>query len=145
MEIVYKYGCALTMGSKAKPLALLDHLPEFVALRAQAQSDSPNLLGTISDLGNAHPELLQLINSNPADFVSMLAVQHSRVEAAAVQTNAAQQSPAQHVETQEPRQPQPGALERLCDLGFDRAAATAALAVCDSDEMQAANYLFESA
>lgn len=87
--------------------------PQLDQLRQAMQSNPEALQGVLQQLAQTHPQLLEAIASQ--EFI-----------------------PDQEL-TQEDR----NAVERLVQLGFDRAEATEAYLACDKNENSAANYLFD--
>ncbi|CAG8522635.1 11512_t:CDS:2 [Acaulospora morrowiae] len=114
-------------------LSVLRSHPQFQQLRRLVQENPALLQPLLQQIGQSNPQLLQLINANPAMFLRLL--QENGEETGEVNL-----PPPQYVSvTQEEKE----AIDRLVDLGFDRALAIEAFLACDRNEELAANYLFE--
>lgn len=123
----------------------LRHNPQFNALRFMVQQN-PNLLQPIlGQLGQANPELLQLITQHQAEFTQLL------------------NEPVNEADLPQGMPGMPGAggggggavqialtveekdaIDRLVGLGFSEQAALEAYLSCDKNEQLAANYLLEN-
>ncbi|KAK6496184.1 hypothetical protein TWF481_002208 [Arthrobotrys musiformis] len=134
-------------GSAANPLAALagggganlDFLrnnPQFQQLRQVIQEHPQMLEPILQQVGAANPQLAQLIATNPEGFLRLLSEGVDEEELAGA---AGGGGLAIHV-TEEERD----AIERLCQLGFERDVVIQAYFACDKNEEMAANFLFEN-
>jgi len=112
------------------PFDFLRQNPQFHALR-EALRANPQLL---EQLLAQNPQLLQLVNQNREEFLRLLN-EPGPAGAAGGPEPAQQYIPV----TPEDR----AAIQRLQDLGFERALVIEAYFSCDKDETRAANYLLE--
>lgn len=117
------------------PLAFLLNNPQFTQLRGLIQQQPELLPAILQQLGQANPELIQLINDNREDFQALL---NAPVQAGGVPQGAPRGGQQIQV-TPEERQ----AIERLTSMGFDRNLVIQAYFACDKNEELAANYLLE--
>ncbi|KAK6522281.1 hypothetical protein TWF281_002845 [Arthrobotrys megalospora] len=139
-------------GAAANPLAALggggganlDFLrnnPQFQQLRQVIQEHPQMLEPILQQVGQANPQLAQLISTNPEGFLRLLSEGVDEEELAGAAAGAAGAGGgglAIHV-TEEERD----AIERLCQLGFERDLVIQAYFACDKNEEMAANFLFE--
>ncbi|CAG8552794.1 4484_t:CDS:2 [Paraglomus brasilianum] len=116
----------------AGDLNFLRNQPQFQQLRNLVQQNPALLPALLQQIGQANPQLLQLINSNQDTFMQLL--QESGGE-----TTEGGPQPQYVQVTQEEK----AAIDRLEALGFDRMRAIEAFLACDRDEQLAANYLFD--
>jgi len=111
------------------PLDFLRNQPQFQQLRAAVQQNPALLQPLLQQIGQANPQLLQLIQENQQEFLSLLEEDDGGLPPGA---NVIQVTPEERA-----------AIERLEALGFDRGRVLEAFLACDRDETLAANYLFE--
>ncbi|CAG8635435.1 10122_t:CDS:2, partial [Paraglomus occultum] len=116
----------------AGDLNFLRSQPQFQQLRHLVQQNPALLPALLQQIGQANPQLLQLINSNQDMFMQLL--QESGGE-----TTGGGPQPQYVQVTQEEK----AAIDRLEALGFDRMRAIEAFLACDRNEELAANYLFD--
>lgn len=114
-------------------LAGLANQPQFQQLRSLVQSNPALLEPLLQQIGQANPQLLELINQNQEAFMRMLEEGGEMDEGGEAAPPGSQYV---HV-TQEERD----AIERLVGLGFERGTAIEAFFACDKNEELAANYL----
>ncbi|CAG8506786.1 4941_t:CDS:2 [Acaulospora colombiana] len=117
-------------------LAFLRNQPQFQQLRRLVQENPALLQPLLQQIGQSNPQLLQLINANQSTFMRLLHENNNE------ETGGDANLPPPHFVsvTQEEKD----AIDRLVELGFDRAHAIEAFLACDRNEELAANYLFES-
>ncbi|ORX50163.1 UV excision repair protein Rad23 [Hesseltinella vesiculosa] len=114
----------------------LSQTPHFQQLRQLVQSNPAMLQPLLQQIGASNPELLSVINADPHGFLSALtgeAGEGDEGEGAIPQGSQVIQV------TQEEKE----AIDRLEQLGVDRAIAIEAYFACDKNEELAANYIFE--
>lgn len=151
-------GGGVAGGGGAQGGGALDFLrtnPQFQALRQYVQANPQILQPMLQELGKQDPNLLQLINSNQAEFLRLIAepAQQQQVSAANLAAQLAGglaggeaeeggegMAPIQIQVTPEDQE----AIARLESLGFERAACIEAYFACDKNESLAANYLIEN-
>eukprot|EP00047_Mylnosiga_fluctuans_P001863 m.222203 g.222203 ORF g.222203 m.222203 type:complete len:347 (+) comp10729_c0_seq1:4317-5357(+) len=118
--------------SPSSPLAVLAANPQFIQLRSMVHRQ-PELLPTLlQQLGQHNPQLIQLINDNQEDFYNLL----NMTTGGAPPGAGAMQIQVTAEENE--------AINRLCQLGFDRSLVIQAYFACDKNETLAANFLFQS-
>jgi UV excision repair protein RAD23 len=132
------------------PFDFLRSHPQFNALRALVQQNPALLQPVLQQLGAANPQLLQLIQTNQAEFIRLLNEPVPPGAAGALGALGALAAgagggaggapgPMTLMVTPEEKE----AIDRLESLGFDRATVVQAYFACDKDETLAANYLLE--
>lgn len=126
----------------------LRHNPQFNALRYMVQQNPMLLQPILGQLGQANPELLQLITQHQAEFTQLLnepvdeADLPQGVPGAGGGAGGGGAGGPRHVRielTQDERE----AVERLMTMGFPQNAVLEAYVTCDKNEQLAANYLLE--
>ncbi|ORX90166.1 UV excision repair protein Rad23 [Basidiobolus meristosporus CBS 931.73] len=117
-------------------LSFLRSQPQFQQLRQLVQQNPALLQPLLQQLGQANPQLLQLINANQDTFLQLLS------EAGGEGGEGGDGIPP-GAHTIQVTQEEKEAIERLCGLGFDRARVIEAYFACDKNEELAANYLFD--
>ncbi|KAJ3227111.1 hypothetical protein HK099_003330 [Clydaea vesicula] len=129
--------------------AFLRNSPQFQQLRQLVQTQPQLLQPVLQQLGQANPQLLELINGNQDAFLSLL--MEGGEGAAATEGGATGENPAGAGNTAPPNQQyisvtpeEEAAINRLAGLGFDRQMAIEAFFACDKNEELAANYLFDA-
>jgi UV excision repair protein RAD23 len=117
-------------GQEARNLLQLDFLrnnPQFQQLRRLVQ-ESPQMLEPIlQQVGTGNPQLAALISQNPDAFLHLL----SEEDEPNLQTISVTPEEAE-------------AINRLCELGFNRDQVIHAYIACDKNEELTANYLFDN-
>ncbi|KAI8065591.1 hypothetical protein BC940DRAFT_320446 [Gongronella butleri] len=111
----------------------LRQTPQFQQLRQLVQSNPAMLQPLLQQIGQSNPELLSLINSDPHAFLNALTQGGDEDDGDIPQGSQVIQV------TQEEKE----AIDRLEQLGVDRALAIEAYFACDKNEELAANYIFE--
>ncbi|CAG8455519.1 12692_t:CDS:2 [Rhizophagus irregularis] len=116
----------------------LRNQPQLQQLRQLVQQNPALLQHLVQQIGASNPQLLQLINNDPANFLRILQEGGGGGE----ETREGNLPPPQYVSvTQEEKE----AIDRLEALGFERALAIEAFLACERNEEMAANYLFDHA
>jgi UV excision repair protein RAD23 len=123
-------GAGAALGGNS--LDFLRNNPQFQQLRQVVQQQPQMLEPILQQVAAGNPQLAQLINQHPEQFVQLLA------EGADDDAPLPPGSQAIQV-TEEERE----AIERLCRLGFERDLAIQAYFACDKNEELAANFLFD--
>ncbi|KAL8805884.1 MAG: hypothetical protein Q9182_001665 [Xanthomendoza sp. 2 TL-2023] len=122
-------------GTGAGGSANLDFLrnnPQFQQLRQIVQSQPQMLEPILQQVGAGNPQLAQLIQEHPQQFLQILSEE--------ADNDAPAPPGAQEVfVTEEERE----AIDRLCRLGFERDMVIQAYFACDKNEELAANFLFD--
>eukprot|EP00271_Cylindrocystis_brebissonii_P010893 TRINITY_DN27355_c0_g1_i1.p1 TRINITY_DN27355_c0_g1~~TRINITY_DN27355_c0_g1_i1.p1 ORF type:complete len:397 (+),score=110.55 TRINITY_DN27355_c0_g1_i1:136-1326(+) len=135
-------------GGDAAGTGALDFLRnnlQFQALRSVVQSNPQILQPMLQELGKQNPQLLQLINSNQAEFLRLVNEDDGTGGAGA---GGLGQNPMAQLGMPQPinvTAEEGEAIERLEGLGFDRELVIEAFFACDKNEQLAANYLLEHA
>ncbi|KAI4177825.1 MAG: hypothetical protein LQ343_000289 [Gyalolechia ehrenbergii] len=122
-------------GRGAEGVANLDFLrnnPQFQQLRQVVQSQPQMLEPILQQVGAGNPQLAQLIQDHPDQFLQLLSED--------ADNDAPAPPGAQEVFVNEEERE---AIERLCRLGFDRDMVIQAYFACDKNEELAANFLFD--
>lgn len=118
------------------PLAFLMQQPEFLQMRALVQANPQSLQPLLEELGQANPDMLELINENQDAFFNIIndtsPLPGGNNEGLAAEQTI-QVTPAESE-----------AIERLMALGFDRYMVLEAYLACDKNEELAANYLVDN-
>ncbi|CAF9912130.1 MAG: hypothetical protein GOMPHAMPRED_007564 [Gomphillus americanus] len=116
----------------AGSLDFLRNNPQFQQLRQIVQTQPQMLEPILQQVGAGNPQLAQMINANPDQFLQLLAEDADEN---------APLPPGLHSVpvTEEERE----AIERLCLLGFERDLVIQAYFACEKNEELAANFLFE--
>ncbi|KAL8863398.1 MAG: hypothetical protein Q9178_000079 [Gyalolechia marmorata] len=116
-------------------IANLDFLrnnPQFQQLRQIVQTQPQMLEPILQQVGAGNPQLAQLIQDHPEQFLQLLSEE--------ADNDAPAPPGAQEVfVTEEERE----AIDRLCRLGFERDMVIQAYFACDKNEELAANFLFD--
>ncbi|KAL8986109.1 MAG: hypothetical protein Q9205_000359 [Flavoplaca limonia] len=116
-------------------IANLDFLrnnPQFQQLRQIVQTQPQMLEPILQQVGAGNPQLAQLIQEHPEQFLQLLSEE--------ADNDAPAPPGAQEVfVTEEERE----AIDRLCRLGFERDMVIQAYFACDKNEELAANFLFD--
>lgn len=125
----------------------LRHNPQFNALRFMVQQNPALLQPILGQLGNANPELLQLITQHQEEFTQLL---NEPVDEADLPQmgpggpggagGGGRPGVTQIALTQDEKD----AVDRLMSLGFSQQAVLEAYLACDKNEQLAANYLLEN-
>eukprot|EP01136_Pigoraptor_vietnamica_P044622 Opistho-1_new@21578 len=126
-------------GGGGDALDFLRNQPQFQQLREVVRANPQLLQPLLQQLGQANPELLQLINANQQAFLNLLSEPAGGPRGGAGARQPGQLPPGSISVTQEERE----AIERLEGLGFDRRLVIEAYFACDKNEQLAANYLFD--
>lgn len=128
-------GAGAGAGRGAGGVANLDFLrnnPQFQQLRQVVQSQPQMLEPILQQVGAGNPQLAQLIQDHPDQFLQLLSED--------ADNDAPAPPGAQEVFVNEEERE---AIERLCRLGFDRDMVIQAYFACDKNEELAANFLFD--
>ncbi|KAK6342097.1 hypothetical protein TWF730_001576 [Orbilia blumenaviensis] len=125
-------------GAGGANLDFLRNNPQFQQLRQVIQEHPQMLEPILQQVGQANPQLAHLISQDPEGFLSLLSEGVNDEELAGAAGAAPGGGLAIHV-TEEERD----AIERLCQLGFERDLVIQAYFACDKNEEMAANFLFE--
>ncbi|KAL8997480.1 MAG: hypothetical protein Q9169_003260 [Polycauliona sp. 2 TL-2023] len=128
-------GAGAGAGRAGGGLANLDFLrnnPQFQQLRQIVQTQPQMLEPILQQVGAGNPQLAQLIQEHPEQFLQLLGEE--------ADNDAPAPPGAQEVfVTEEERE----AIDRLCRLGFERDMVIQAYFACDKNEELAANFLFD--
>ncbi|KAK6502549.1 hypothetical protein TWF506_003129 [Arthrobotrys conoides] len=127
---------AALAGGGGANLDFLRNNPQFQQLRQVIQEHPQMLEPILQQVGQANPQLAQLISTNPEGFLRLLGEGIDEEDLAGAAPGGGL---AIHV-TEEERD----AIERLCQLGFERDVVIQAYFACDKNEEMAANFLFEN-
>ncbi|KAK7207495.1 hypothetical protein BZA70DRAFT_271463 [Myxozyma melibiosi] len=115
----------------ASSLDFLRNSSQFQQLRDLIRQQPQLLDPILHQVAQSNPQLASLIQSNPDGFVRLL-------------TEGADEEGAERSGYQiEVTAEESAAIDRLCNLGFDRQVVIQAYFACDKNEEVAANYLFE--
>ncbi|XP_064387081.1 UV excision repair protein RAD23 homolog A-like [Halichondria panicea] len=141
----------------ANPFEFLQDRPQFQLLRTLVQQNPGSLPNLLQQIGQANPQLLQLVSSNQQAFIDMLnRPSPGEGVGAGPVAGAGAGAPPQIPQGLSPQIPQglpPGAvsiqvtpeekeaIERLKGLGFAESAVIQAFVACDKNEELAANFL----
>ncbi|KAL8667595.1 MAG: hypothetical protein Q9202_000450 [Teloschistes flavicans] len=124
-------GAAAGAGG-ASNLDFLRNNPQFQQLRQIVQTQPQMLEPILQQVGAGNPQLAQMIQSHPEQFLQLLSEE--------AEGDAPAPPGAQEVfVTEEERD----AIDRLCRLGFSRDMVIQAYFACDKNEELAANFLFD--
>ncbi|KAL8782860.1 MAG: hypothetical protein Q9213_005037 [Squamulea squamosa] len=128
-------GAGAGAGRGAGGIANLDFLrnnPQFQQLRQIVQTQPQMLEPILQQVGAGNPQLAQLIQEHPEQFLQLLSEE--------ADNDAPAPPGAQEVfVTEDERE----AIDRLCRLGFERDMVIQAYFACDKNEELAANFLFD--
>ncbi|KAI4289947.1 MAG: hypothetical protein L6R35_000794, partial [Caloplaca aegaea] len=113
-------------------LDFLRNNPQFQQLRQVVQSQPQMLEPILQQVGAGNPQLAQLIQEHPDQFLQLLSEE--------ADNDAPAPPGAQEVFVNEEERE---AIERLCRLGFERDMVIQAYFACDKNEELAANFLFD--
>ena len=132
---------------------LIQQFPQFNQLRAAIQSNPHLLTPIMQRLAQSNPELVEVINQNPEEFIRLL---NEPVQTAPQQQQQGafggfggmgggmpqmgRQPPGTIMVTPQEKD----AIDRLVGMGFDRVLAVQAYFACGKDENLAANFLLEN-
>eukprot|EP00112_Aurelia_sp_Birch-Aquarium-sp1_P016606 Seg378.23 transcript_id=Seg378.23/GoldUCD/mRNA.D3Y31 product="UV excision repair protein RAD23 B" protein_id=Seg378.23/GoldUCD/D3Y31 len=149
-------GSSISESEASDALSFLRQLPQFQALRSAVQSNPAVLPQLLQQLGQANPELLQLISQNQERFIAMLNEPVS-AEGSVDAMEVASESGSAAPEGGSQVQAGPGvnyirvtpdekeAIERLKALGFAEPLVIQAYFACEKNENLAANFLLSQA
>ncbi|KAF3923681.1 hypothetical protein ABW20_dc0101113 [Dactylellina cionopaga] len=141
---LFEAAAAQRQGTQGAPtgrsgaVANLDFLrgnPQFQQLRNVVQSNPQMLEPILQQVGAGNPQLAQLISANPDAFLQLLSEGIDAEEGDA---------PAGNTMSIQVTEEERDAIERLCQLGFERDLVIQAYFACDKNEELAANFLFEN-
>jgi len=121
----------------AGSLDFLRQNPQFQALRQMVQANPQILQPMLQELGKQNPQLLQLINGNQQEFLSL--INEAGPEGGIPGMEGAPAPPTITITPEDQ-----AAIERLQSMGFDRAVCIEAYFACDKNEEHAANFLLEN-
>ncbi|KAL8710913.1 MAG: hypothetical protein Q9220_004512 [cf. Caloplaca sp. 1 TL-2023] len=125
-------GGAAGAGAGLANLDFLRNNPQFQQLRQIVQTQPQMLEPILQQVGAGNPQLAQLIQEHPDQFLQLLSEE--------ADNDAPAPPGAQEVfVTEEERE----AIDRLVSLGFERDMVVQAYFACDKNEELAANFLFE--
>ncbi|KAL9015229.1 MAG: hypothetical protein Q9173_000165 [Seirophora scorigena] len=113
-------------------LDFLRNNPQFQQLRQVVQTQPQMLEPILQQVGAGNPQLAQLIQEHPDQFLQLLSEE--------ADNDAPAPPGAQEVFVNEEERE---AIERLCRLGFERDMVIQAYFACDKNEELAANFLFD--
>ncbi|KAI4131155.1 MAG: hypothetical protein LQ338_001360 [Usnochroma carphineum] len=116
----------------AANLDFLRNNPQFQQLRQVVQTQPQMLEPILQQVGAGNPQLAQLIQEHPEQFLQLLSEE--------ADNDAPAPPGAQEVFVNEEERE---AIERLCRLGFERDLVIQAYFACDKNEELAANFLFD--
>lgn len=119
------------------PLEYLRNDPQFQQMRSIIQANPQLLPHFIEQLRQTNPDIFELISQNSHSFVRLM---QEGLDDSNADPNAAS-LPQNIIRVTEDEK---AAIERLEQLGFDRARAVEAFFACDKNEELAANFLLES-
>jgi UV excision repair protein RAD23 len=125
-------------GVVGDPLSSLQNSPQFQQLRQVVQTNPQLLEPLLQQIGQANPELFQLISTNQQRFLEMLNAP-SGIPPAAPGMMPGMGAPVQLQVTQQEKE----AIERLKALGFPEGLVVQAYFACEKNENLAANFLFQ--
>jgi len=114
--------------------------PQFNLLRQMVQSNPQLLQPVLQQLGEQNPQILQLINQHQQEFIQLI---NEPVQGGAPGGFPGVGAPPPGSSYISVSPEEKAAIERLENLGFDRAQVIEAFFACDKDETMAANYLLE--
>ncbi|XP_022945311.1 ubiquitin receptor RAD23d-like isoform X1 [Cucurbita moschata] len=118
-------------------LDFLRNSPQFQALRAMVRANPQILQPMLQELGKQNPQLIRLIQDHQPDFLRLI---NEPLEGEGnVLGQLADAMPQAITVTPEERE----AIQRLEDLGFDRALVVEVFFACNKNEEMAANYLLD--
>ncbi|KAG1677391.1 hypothetical protein FOA52_010771 [Chlamydomonas sp. UWO 241] len=146
-------GAAVGAGGGGGNLSFLRSTPQFAMLRQAVRGNPGILTPMLQELGRANPQLIQLIQANQQEFLTMLQEEPTAAEMEALAALQAmgggggeggQQQQQQQQVMVELSAEDMQKVERLQALGFERNSCIEALLACDSNEELAANFLAES-
>ncbi|EWC47807.1 hypothetical protein DRE_03007 [Drechslerella stenobrocha 248] len=123
-------------------LDFLRNNPQFQQLRRVVQNNPQMLEPILQQVGNGNPQLAALISQNPEGFLRLLGEDiegeddlGDMLGAAGAGGPATMSIPVTEAERD--------AIDRLCQLGFERDLVIQAYFACDKNEEMAANFLFD--
>lgn len=125
----------------ARELAAIASQPQFMRLKMVIQQNPAMLEPLLMELGRANPDILLLINENQEAFLELI---NSPLEGAGAGAIPGSLPPGSEPVRIQVTQEEKAAIDRLTALGFSQQAAMEAYFVCDKNEEQAADYLFNS-
>ncbi|KAI0983944.1 hypothetical protein GJ496_001611 [Pomphorhynchus laevis] len=114
--------------------------PQFRQLREVIRQNPDMLTTVISQIGQEHPELLDVIQENEDEFLQMLTEESSPSDNEQVP----QTSPNDNVEIVRLTRDERAAIDRLKELGFSETSCLQAYFACEKNENDAANFLFNA-
>ncbi|KAG6601319.1 Ubiquitin receptor RAD23c, partial [Cucurbita argyrosperma subsp. sororia] len=118
-------------------LDFLRNSPQFQALRAMVRANPQILQPMLQELGKQNPQLIRLIQDHQPDFLRLI---NEPLEGEGnILGQLAEAMPQAITVTPEERE----AIQRLEDLGFDRALVVEVFFACNKNEEMAANYLLD--
>ncbi|RLN49193.1 hypothetical protein BBJ29_003707 [Phytophthora kernoviae] len=129
----------------ANTLEALRNHPQFDALRQLVQSNPAALPAVLQQIGAQSPELLRLIHQNQDRFVQMLNEPIGTRETGGgmegMGGGAGAGAGGHRIMLSEE---EAAAVDRLCEMGFERTDVIQAYLACDKNEALAANFLMDS-
>jgi len=138
-------GAAGAPPSGDNPLAALQGNPMFAQL-AQLVAQNPQMLAQmLPALEQQDPAIAAAIRANPEAFARMLQAAAGGAGAGAPGAGAPGAGVPPGAQVVQLSEEDNAAVQRLQELGFERAQAAQAYLACDKNEELAANYLFENA
>ncbi|XP_022150605.1 ubiquitin receptor RAD23d-like [Momordica charantia] len=118
-------------------LDFLRNSPQFQALRAMVRANPQILQPMLQELGKQNPQLIRLIQDHQPDFLRLI---NEPLEGEGnILGQLADAMPQAITVTPEERE----AIQRLEELGFDRALVVEVFFACNKNEEMAANYLLD--
>ncbi|KAL9052261.1 MAG: hypothetical protein Q9162_005518 [Coniocarpon cinnabarinum] len=127
----------LPAGAGLQNLDFLRENPMFQQLRQLVQAQPSMLESVLHQVSAANPQLAQLISQHPQQFLEMLTEGGDGEGMEGVQLPPG----ARDISVTEDER---DAIERLCNLGFERDLVIQAYFACDKNEELAANFLFDN-
>src|SRR5690348_1422895 len=122
----------------SNPLEYLRNDPQFQQMRSIIQANPQLLPHFIEQLRQSNPEIFDLISNNSSAFVRLM--QEGLEVGEGENGDGNSNIPPNVISVTEEEK---AAIERLEQLGFDRARAVEAFFACDKNEELAANFLLE--
>lgn len=143
-------GAGAGAGGANADLSFLRNDPQFLQLRQMLQQQPELLQPLLAQIGQANPQILQMINANPTQFMQLL-MEGSGGGAGGGggiseggedddEEGGGGGGQRHYIEVTPEEQ---AAIQRLESMGFSRAAVIEAYFACDKNEEVAANYLFD--
>ncbi|EPS42580.1 hypothetical protein H072_3455 [Dactylellina haptotyla CBS 200.50] len=130
-------------GGGGANLDFLRNNPQFQQLRDVVQRNPEMLHPILHQVGRGNPQLANLIQQNPEAFLQLLSEGIEGEEDLAGMMGGAGGAGGPATMSIPVTEEERDAIERLCQLGFERDLVIQAYFACDKNEEMAANFLFE--